>query len=558
MSGFVIASLLLTALTLYLPGSALVRDWEQRFQTRFHLFSATVTQPTAVSADIVVLLIDDASLPEDSPRSPLDRRWLASLINDVSGHQPRRIGLNILLDRPSTGSTDRLLADALARSGRVVVRSDPLYPALPQFIAAADAHGTVRFRVDSSGAVQETCLSARSCRSGQILLETLLKDPQEKAVAGRDWLRIDFAASSVPERGRRYVRVPVFSAGAVAGLPEGALRNKIVLIGPGFPDLYPLYRTPLPADEQFLHETELLAFALDTVVSGRSLRPVPPALLTILWLGLYLALSFLLVKRGVASGVWLSVIAIPVLFFLSASLFTFFRLELPFVLPALLMLLLLFGGSLQQVLQERLTRLKTELRLKEAKIDFLTNELHTHHLFNELSRLNVMIRRQPEQARAYLVEFAELLRMSLKYGDQPRVAVSVQLEYLKTYLQQQRIIHGEGFQFEFDISGNWESETAPWHVFYPLVENAVKASEQLLRSDEGQSVTIVLRLRRERGRLVLTVENPFLRDVNIPSTRRGLANLEERLRWFYPGGGTALAAEERDGTWRATLQLPLS
>lgn len=562
-AGFILVSLLLAVLVLYLQQTPLFRDWEQRFQTNFHLFGSFYSIPEEAVSPIVVVLITDSSLPAGAPRSPINRRWLGSLVETVSRHKPRLIGLNILLDRPLTPSGDRYLSEALAESGRVIIRSDPLYPALADFSDAALDSGTLRFRNDSSGAVQEICNTAAACRSDRILHKRLIRHTGATSAAKsarddrQDWLRIGFSARYRLSKGNQYVRFPIFQAQELERLPRGALKDKIVLIGTGFADLYPMYRTPLPGEEQFLHETELLGVSTDMVLSGQYPRNLPPVYTALVSFLLFLVSSLLFVKRGVFSGIRFTAFAIPVLFFTAAAALTFFQMAIPYILPVVMLVLFAAGSTLQQVIQERLHRLMAELKLKEAKIDFLTNELHTHHLFNELSRLNVMISQQPESARAYLVEFAELLRTSLKYGDQSRVPIAVQVEYLRTYLQQQAIIHGELFQFALDTEETWEAVHAPWHVFYPLVENAVKAVESLLKRQPDRSALIELSLRKEADCLVFRVKNPLPEAYRSQSTKKGLANLEERLKWAYSKGNYQLSTGQQDQAWISTLQLPL-
>lgn len=561
-SGFLLVAFLLAALSAYLQTSPFVRDTEIRFQTRFLLFDSFFRVPEAGTIPVVVILINDQSLPEDSPQSPIDRRWLAGLINRVSSHQPSLIGLNILLDRPLDVRGDRLLARSIAGAGNVVLRSDPLYPALPLFLKSALDYGTLRFQVDSSGAVQKVCDTALTCRSSQIFHDQLLRHypgdhySNTPPDSGNGWLRISFSASRSTLAGR-YINTPVFRAQDLDQMPADALRDKIVLIGTGFPDLYPLYRTPLPGNEQFIQETELLAYVIETIAGHTSIVDLSPLLTGLLVFAVLSILSLFIITRGILSGVWYSMFLVPTLFIAAAIAFTRYQLAIPFVLSAVMVVLFLSGGSIQQILKERFSRLMTELQLKQAKIDFLTNELHTHHLFNELSRLNVMISRQPETARAYLVEFAELLRTSLKYGDQPRVPVSIQLEYLNTYLQQQKIVHGDRFHFSIDTNDDWQDVQSPWHVFFPLVENAVKAVEAILQKQPENPVDISITVKREKGELIFKVKNPFREEAGGPSTQKGLLNLKDRLKWSYPKGKYELTGGPQGQIWVAGLRLPL-
>jgi len=560
--GFLLAALLLALLSSYLQMSPFVRDLEHRFQTRYFLFASFFETPETGSIPLVLVLINDQSLPQGSSRSPIEREWLAALIRGVSSHGPALIGLNINLDRPLTTLGDRLLADAIASAGNVIIRSDPLYPAIQLFTQAALDAGTVRFRADSSGAVGEACHGSDTCRSSCVFYDRLLQHylgeryDGMRSGDGSGWLRIAFSPARTTDASR-YVQFPLFYAHDLDRMPAGSLKNKIVLIGAGFPDLYPLFRTPLPGAEQFMQETELLAHTIDTVAGNRQIEDQAPSV-TGLWLFALLSiLSLLVVRRGIIAGTSFATVLIPVLFILAAVAFARFQTAIPFVLPAVAVIAFLAGSAIQQILEERFHRLTAELHLKQSKIDFLTNELHTHHLFNELSRLNVMISRQPETARAYLVEFAELLRASLKYGDQARVPVSVQLEYLRTYLQQQKIIHGDRFRFAIEADGSWQEVQVPWHVFFPLVENAAKAAEGVMRTQPAATATIAINLRRVKDGLLFRIENPFAENGGGTSTQKGLANLKDRLKWSYPKGGYELSGGPQGSTWIATLQLPL-
>lgn len=206
---------------------------------------------------------------------------------------------------------------------------------------------------------------------------------------------------------------------------------------------------------------------------------------------------------------------------------------------------------------ERFHRLTTELHLKQVKIDLLTNELHSHHLFNEFSRLSVMIRQDPEAAREYLVEFADMLRISLKYADQQQVALTIQLDYLNAYLRQQQLVAKERFQVEWDIRGDLNTVTLPWHLLFPLVENAVKNATQLTRHQPDQQAILHLSLNCGPRELVFSISNPYHPSLKAPSSATGLKNLKNRLDWFYPRHTYQLAFDQTDHIWTARLSLPL-
>lgn len=557
-------AILLTAFSLLLLRTDLVSDWENRFQTHFYQLRSSFAQPVAVDLPLVVVLIDDHSLPVGSSRSPIDREWLAGLVEQISGHNPELIGLNVLLDRTGDKRADQDLTDALRQAGNVILRDDPFYPVFPTFKKAALDSGTASFRLDSSDTVQEVCNSKTTCKSGDIFHRKILDyyhfvagNRKNRSLPEEEWLKINFSAGSEKSGEKRLLSFPVIRAHEVKDYPAKAFKDKIVLVGTGFPDLYPLYRVPLPNQEMMLQETELIAQVISMIAGDRTFSS--PAWY---WTGgiLFLVLALtaaVLIFKGSLMGLLVAFFAVIALFTVSGWSFAFHNYEIPFVLPSTVILIFSVAAMLVETIQQRFFRLEAEVMLKQAKIDFLTNELHSHHLFNEFSRLSVMIRQDPASAREYLVEFAEMLRSSLLYGDKTLVAVEQQVEYLQSYIKQQQIIHKDKMTFSVTIEEGLGELMIPWHAFFPLVENAVKYAEAYLQKTRQKQIEIGIELKAEESMLSFRVSNPYDETLDVISAKKGLANLKERLSWAYPKGGYELDFARENGTWTAHLELPV-
>jgi len=332
----------------------------------------------------------------------------------------------------------------------------------------------------------------------------------------------------------------------------------LVLVGTGLPDLYPLVRTPL-GNQPFLFETEVIAQAVSMIEENRELYRIPGAWVTVFLVLVMLLFSAILFYFGLVPVLSAFILFAAGFYLLNASLFAFYNLELPFITPLTILFVCQIGLMVHHLIRERFILLETRLQLKQTKIDFLTNELHSHHLFNELTRLSVMIRQNPALAREYLVEFADMLRASLKYGDQEKVKLQEQINYLKAYIRQQEIIYGDKLLFQLESKGECDLVEAPWHIFYPLLENAVKYSEEYLRVTGKESALIQALLVRQGSFLDFTVSNPFRKDVHPKhSTKTGLRNLQERLAWSYPEGGFSLNIDKSkiQEEWSVTLRIP--
>jgi adenylate cyclase len=77
---------------------------------------ARLTPKVPLVGDIVIVAFDEASLAALSSRSPIDREALATLVARIDAGKPRAIGLDVLLDRPTTPAADGRLATVLAQA----------------------------------------------------------------------------------------------------------------------------------------------------------------------------------------------------------------------------------------------------------------------------------------------------------------------------------------------------------------------------------------------------------------------------------------------------------
>ncbi len=554
---------LYSLMSIFLQQSTIVRDWENRFQSQYYLLRSHFSQPEATDLPLVLVLIDDHSLPAGTPRSPIDRTWLADLVSKLSIHKPALVGMNILLDRMNNPVADSKLIQAMQTAGNIVLKDDPFYPAHPFFTRAALDTGTIRFKLDSSDTVQEVCATALTCQSPDPFYQQILdyyrfiSGEEKTEIPEVPWMKVNFTVVNQQFKGKKILSFPVIRAHEVSQLPESAFRDKIILLGTGFTDLYPLYRVPLSSPDIMLQETELIAQVLGMVAGQHYFDAVSPVTVGVILFFILACIIIGAVYKGSPATLLISFLFILLFFAGSGWAFAFENLEIPFVLPAVLISFFTLVIVLVNGVQERFFRMETELHLKQAKIDYLTNELHSHHLFNEFSRLSVMIGHDPKAAKEYLVEFAEMLRSSLKYGDKSMVATGIQLEYLRSFLNQQRLIYKDQLTFKLAVDEDLNELPVPWHVFFPLVENAVKYTEGYIKQTRVDSAEIEIGLTRQNSFLIFKVANPYLEGLAVSSSKTGLRNLKERLSWAYPKGGYQLDINSSDQIWITELRLPI-
>lgn len=328
--------------------SDLPRRWDDSvYDTALSLF-AREARP-----DIVIVAIDEPSLARLG-RWPWSRRVHAALVDALSAARVRAIGMDILFAEPDTDDpeADRILADAIRRSGRVVLPVLPERGAgaarikvtqpLPELAHAAAQSGHVDVELDPDGLVRSVFLEAGmgAVRWPAFALALARLGTNDVSLAGDHPAQ---AGSSPPPvndtvwRRDYRIRIPfVGPPGSIRQvsfadvLDNPELRDKLagkrVIIGATAVGIAPQFSTPLSGLAETMAGVELNANILDAWLSGLFIRQVGP------WPSV--ALTFLLVFLPVAASNFLTPRRTLVLTLLSAltvagvslGLLTWFRL----------------------------------------------------------------------------------------------------------------------------------------------------------------------------------------------------------------------------------------
>lgn len=199
-----------------------------------------------------------------------------------------------------------------------------------------------------------------------------------------------------------------------------------------------------------------------------------------------------------------------------------------------LFLFLSFGyGFFRIWLMDSQQRKELERDKLSAELNFLRTQINPHFLFNTLNNLFAMSRKSGDYATAdQLAKLAGIMRYMLYETNAERVPLQKEVEYLKNYIELQKL----RFQFSdpIEITCEWPKEqslvkVAPF-LLIPFVENAFQYGISLSKPS-----VIKLKLREVEGVIYFTLENTVhvtkLKDVG----GIGLKNATQRLSLIYPG-----------------------
>ena len=187
-------------------------------------------------------------------------------------------------------------------------------------------------------------------------------------------------------------------------------------------------------------------------------------------------------------------------------------------------------------------------RLKrEAEVSALRAQINSHFLFNSLSSVKWLSKRNDhEQLTAAVDQLAVFLRYSLNLKEE-LVPLRLELEHLNAYTYLQKLRFGDDVNVHTDISEDLLDSMTLKLLLQPLVENAIYHG----RREDGASLNITIYSVAFDDRYDLIVEDDgngmaeeriqtVLEDVSSEQRGYGLRNVINRLRMCQPHADLAI------------------
>jgi len=192
--------------------------------------------------------------------------------------------------------------------------------------------------------------------------------------------------------------------------------------------------------------------------------------------------------------------------------------------------------------------------LADARLHALSAELQPHFLFNTMNAIAGLVRAQPAEAEAMLVQLSDLLRLTLTTGRAVETSLEAELERLDLYLGIQQMRFGPRLVIHRQVDAAALRATVPTLLLQPLVENALMHGLGVRRGP-GQ---LQIECRRDGDRLVLIIQDDGvgMPAGGPPEERIGIGNTRARLAaMFGDDYRLAFSTPETGGT-RATVTVP--
>jgi adenylate cyclase len=292
----VAATLVTVAAIKYVPYLTVV----ERFFSDFRI--ATLLPPEPQDPDIVIAAITEDTLRLFPYRSPVDRKFLADLVDTLNQRGAKAILLDVLLDQPTEPVKDDALKTSLralkipievsyVRDPETVTPQQLAY--LDNFVPGED-RGLANLVTDSYDDVVRRIFRGAYGPSGKFDYAVAVALAKKLGVEPPP-TRIPIVWHGAPNAATKPFRE--FPAQTIKFLPPAWIKDKVVLIGAD-ETLVDRHRTPFAAaaggSAGMLPGIVIQAHILSQLLHGRPLPDVP-------WYGLWL-LTFMMSAAGVALG----------------------------------------------------------------------------------------------------------------------------------------------------------------------------------------------------------------------------------------------------------------
>lgn len=185
----------------------------------------------------------------------------------------------------------------------------------------------------------------------------------------------------------------------------------------------------------------------------------------------------------------------------------------------------------------RLSNVRNKSKLKQtiktAQLESLRNQMNPHFIFNALNSVqNLIYANKNEEAGDFLGKISRMFRDALEFSRNSTIPLSVELEFIKRYLEIEKLRFPNKLAYSFfvsqEIENNMDAYEIPPLLMQPLIENSVKHGLKNISSIGTISISVI----RNGDFIVYTMEDDcggFSENLSTTHTSRGLSIIRDRI-----------------------------
>lgn len=273
-----------------------------------------------------------------------------------------------------------------------------------------------------------------------------------------------------------------------------------------------------------------------------------------LWISIYTVLKYRKLFKHKKTVLFLSYLIIPLLLLIADQMFS---LSLSYISVAMIASMIYIGVDIQQnreFLEQEAEIANNEVEMTEMKVNLMMSQIQPHFLYNTLSTITYLCRKDPQEAEKTTSEFSDYLRANLRSINATNpIFFEAELSHVENYLNIQKRRFPHQMNVEYDIKTT--DFKIPALTLQSIVENAVRHGVEV----SFDMTTIRISSYETEDSFVVTIQDdgPGFDVTQTPDDGRphiGIASVKSRLENMV-NGSLEIESEEGKGT-TATITIP--
>lgn len=129
--------------------------------------------------------------------------------------------------------------------------------------------------------------------------------------------------------------------------------------------------------------------------------------------------------------------------------------------------------------RNKIQQMDTEKQNLTNELAMLRAQVNPHFLFNTLNNIKSLIKSIPAKADYSIEKLNGIMNYMLNESSMEKVPLAKETEYIKSYLELEKIRYTEKDFISFSVTGDYSHINIPPLIFMPFIENAFKHGNRL-------------------------------------------------------------------------------
>ncbi len=170
-----------------------------------------------------------------------------------------------------------------------------------------------------------------------------------------------------------------------------------------------------------------------------------------------------------------------------------------------------------------------ETEKKDMELQFLKSQLNPHFLFNSLNNIYSLAYQKSDKTADAVLKLSDIMRYMIYESNDSWVSLSKEIEYLKSYIELQKLRFKDGAAVEMTLNGEIDDQQIIPLILIAFVENAFKHG---VANDPADPIRINIIANQKILHFSITNRKSNANKDNVGGV--GLNNVERRLQLLYP------------------------